>query len=255
MANKAELQELTKTIMEFKNLYKTTIKEMRDDFSQLRNDLVTLTSDLTAARKDINELKTRVEKIEKEGPKESNTLLATSAQVNALEQRNIDTQLSILNVPSKLEINNILSSLSAWSKMQLDENAFKRAVLVSSKNKSKENTSTLQLDFGSIINKSRFMKHVKSLQKDEQKKYIPILTESIFDIQPTDPARGKELQFRDQFTEVNKQIFNQAKKHKTVFKAVWKNSGYINVKCEPELKPIRILSIDHLNKLIESKQN
>jgi hypothetical protein len=225
---------------------------MREEYKKANENITLLTTELTAARKDINALTSRVDKIEKEKHEELKMATQTAAKLNALEQRAIDTQLSISNVPACLDTDKALAELSNWSNIKLDETAINRAAITTSKNKT---SSNLQIDFANINTKARFMRFVKTKQKNENKKYIPILAEHIFGISDTNTARGLELSFRDQFTEVNKKIFNKARDNKNIFTAVWKSQGYIYCKSLPEDKPIRILSLEHLQLLIKSKQN
>jgi hypothetical protein len=252
MATKADISEITKSISEFRKHYDTTTKEMRDEYKKVNDNITLLTTELIAARRDINELMTRVEKIEKDKESESKLASTESAKVNALEQRAIDTQLCISNVPPCVDTDKALAALSNWSNIKLDEMTINRAAIISSKNK---RSSNLHIDFANINIKSRFMRYVKAKQKNELKKYMPILAEHIFVIPEDDTTRGLELNFRDQFTEVNKKIFNAAREKKDLFIAVWKSQGYIYCKSLPEDKPIRILSLDHLQELIKGKQN
>lgn len=252
MASKADINEITNSIHEFRKHYDTTTSEMRDEYKKMNDNIALITTELLAARKDINELMTRVDKIENERQVEIKVASLTSAKLNALEQRVLDTQLHISSVPPCVDTDKALAALSAWSNIKLDEIAINRATITTSKSKSATN---MQIEFANINTKTRFMRHVKAKQKNAQKKYVPILAEHIFDIPEADTARGLELNFRDQFTEVNKMIFNKARENKHIFTAIWKSQGLINVKCPPENKPIRILSLEHLETLIKDKQN
>jgi hypothetical protein len=96
------------------------------------------------------------------------------------------------------------------------------------------------------------MQHVKTLQKDKDKKYIPILTDHVFKLDQNDTARGIELHFRDAFTERSRTIFNAARKVK-IFSGVWISQGYVMVKFD-DGKAIKITSINNLNTLIADKK-
>jgi hypothetical protein len=110
--------------------------------------------------------------------------------------------------------------------------------------------SILFLDFFNLSTKQKLMKHARSLQKDQNKKYLPILTDQIFKLEPNDTSRGMELNFRDAITDFNRKIYNQARKNKNVFSNVWFSRGYVMVRVKNG-DPIKITSLNHLNSLVK----
>lgn len=252
MATKADILEIINSIKEFRSHYDTTTNEMRAEQKLISENIAAITTELTSARNDIKVLTERVNNIEHDKLQDHSAALETStAQINALEQKAIDTQLSISNIPSSYDIDSTLTALANWSNVNLNENTLSYHNLVTSKNNT--NTSILFLDFTNVNIKTRFLKHIKTQQKDQQKKYTPILTEQIFQIAEDDTSRGLEINFREQYTEVNKKIFDLARKNKTIVKAIWKSQGYINIKVEPEMRAIRILTLEQLKKIINEK--
>lgn len=97
------------------------------------------------------------------------------------------------------------------------------------------------------------MKHVKQLQKDDNKKYIPILTDHVFKLETTNAARGVELNFREAMTDYTREIFNAARKEKDICTNVWISRGYVMVRIKDQ-KPTKIVSINHLNNIIQEHQ-
>ena len=95
------------------------------------------------------------------------------------------------------------------------------------------------------------MQIVKSCQKDINKRHVPLLCENVFELQTNNKSRGVELQFRNSMTNVNRDIFNEARKFKSIFCAVWINQGNILVREKEGTKPVRLQSMEELKATIE----
>jgi hypothetical protein len=240
-ADKNDIEDLKKLISA------NTIK-MYEEFAKLNNNVLFLTNEISNLKNDMQQIDARVKEIEKSNEIVKNDMTNVAAEVNAINQMKLESQLSILNVPLKIEANQALESISNWSNIELNDKNIRRAAIITPAEKT---TAILQLDFYDLSTKHKLMRHIKVNQRDANKKYIPILAEQIFNIAASDPARGIELNFREPFTEQNRNIFNLARKHKDIFANVWLSRGYIMCKQENG-KPIKIYSIEHLNLIIKS---
>ena len=235
-------------IQEIKDLFRTTINKFQEQFTHINNNLISLKNEMIAANTELSNIKSRVEILENAGSIDKQNSDMLSTELNALKQIQIDSQLSIHNVPQNIETKHALECLSEWANIDLNDGNIKRSSIVKLKSK---NSSILFLDFYNIATKHKFMKHVRLMQKDKDKKHIPVLTEHVFKLEPTNTSRGIELHFRDAMTDVNREIFNAARKHKKFFTSVWISRGYIMVRINNE-KPTKINSINHLNSLLAS---
>lgn len=235
-------------IQELKYLITNNAAKMNDEFEKLNNNVLSITKEISSIKNDMKLMEARVKSIEKTRESNNETISKVSAELNAINQVNLETQLSILNIPPNIEVTQALNSISNWSSIELNDKNIRRAVIVKPATK---NTSILQLDFYDLSTKHMLMNYIRINQKDKDKKYVPILTEKIFNISASDPARGIELNFRDSFTELNRNIFNTARKHKDIFVNVWLSRGFIMVK-QGNGNKTRINSIEHLNILINN---
>ena len=235
-------------IKEVKNLIASNTKALNETIATLSNNILTLTAQITSINKNVEKIEARVVKLENAGNKDKLEMEDISAELNAIKQMKLDSQLSILNSPLSIDVKQALENISSWTSMQLNDSNVRRAVIVKPKEKS---SAILQLDFYDLSVKDKLMKHVRNKQRDDNKKYVPIMAETIFNVESMDPGIGTELHFRESFTETNRDIYNAAKKHKDIFVGVWINRGYINVKQENG-NPIKIKSLKQLNSLIES---
>ncbi|KAL7027182.1 hypothetical protein ACKWTF_005340 [Chironomus riparius] len=237
-------------VEELKELIRSSTRKMDEDFQQVNNTLLSLRNDIAATKNEIVSIKSRVEVLEKTKIDQNEVNEGLIAELNALKQIDLETKMSIHNLPQSMEVKHIIESLSAWSKIDLNESIIKRASCSNVKN---SNTSILFLDFYDLASKHKVMKHVRMSQKDKDKKYIPILTDHIFKLDHADTARGTELNFRDAMTEQTREIFNAARKDKTLITNVWLNQGYVMVRVKDKEKPIKIISLNHLNSIISNE--
>ncbi|KAL7043472.1 hypothetical protein ACKWTF_001528 [Chironomus riparius] len=238
-------------IQELKDLIHANTLTLQQDFLQINNTLRLLREDMSATKKEIANIKSRVEVLETAGAQESTKTDEFTAELNAMKQIQMETQLSIHNIPQNIDTKHALECLSSWTKINLNDDNVKHSSIVNLKNK---DASIMFLDFYDLATKHKVMKHVRFLQKDKDKKYIPILTEHIFKLETSDAARGIELHFRDAMTDQIRDIFNTARKEKKIFTNVWKSRGYVMVRIN-EGKPTKIISKNQLNSLSAQHQN
>lgn len=229
-----------------------SVSGIKEEIAKIDTKLAAISNDLSLTKKEVEGIKTRLDVVENAQLKQNDVNNELSASINTITQLGKASELSIHNLPPELEKDDIILSFASWSGLNLNEDSFKYSSLVKSK---KDNTATLYLNFYQESLKIKFMNIVKSCQRDVNKKYIPLLCESVFELSRNNKLRGVELQFRNSMTNVNRNIFNDARKLKSVYCAVWLSQGNILVKEKEGDKPIRLLSMDHLKRMTEEIQS
>lgn len=229
-----------------------SVTGIKDEITKINTMLTSINNDLTITKNEVEKIKIRLDVVENAQMKQNAINNEISASINTIEQLGKASELSIHNLPPELEKNDVILALASWSGLSMDLDSFKYSSLVKSK---KDYSSTLYLNFNQEAMKNKFMEIVKSCQRDVNKKYIPLLCESVFELSTNNKSRGVELQFRNSFTKINRNIFNEARKLKSLFCAVWLNQGNILVKEKEGDKPIRLLSMDHLKRTSEEIQS
>lgn len=171
--------------------------------------------------------------------------------INALQQQQKATELAIHNIPGDIDMKAALSDISKWSKCDIS----KKTLRSSNFNKGTIK-KTLYVNFCSQSDKNQFMEVIRKKQKDENGKYNPILCENVFNLSEQSRNRGTEMHFRQPMTELNKTIFNEARKHKNTFKFVWiGDRGLIMIKQEETSTAIAVHSLEHLASIVAETRN
>jgi hypothetical protein len=238
-ADKNDIQELKKLIL-------TNTNMLEERFKQINNSLTIFRDEMIETKKAITTINARLDLLE--NAEKNDDMIS---QLNALKQVQIETQVSIHNIPENIDTKHALECFSSWSNTLLNEENVKYSSLV----KVKDNPhAILFLEFYNVMVKHKFMKHVRLMQKDKDKKYIPILTDHIFKLEALDPGKGIQLHFRDAITDYNREIFNAARKEKKIFSNVWISRGYVMVRIS-NTKPVKVTSMSSLNSLISSHKN
>jgi len=225
------------------------INELKSSVNNMDQNLTAIRNELEATKQEVVEIKSKLEVVENLQTGQAAINQQYSSSINKLMQLSKASEISIHNLPPELDKHDIISAFASWSGLNLNDNSFKHSSLVNSK---KNSTATLYLDFATESLKMQFMKMIKSCQRDINKKYIPITCENIFELAMNSKSRGVEIQFRSAMTDVNREIFNEARKLKSLFCAVWLNQGNILVKEKEGSKPIRLHSMEDLNATIEN---
>lgn len=245
-ADKKDIQEIKDLI----SLINANTLNFQQQLNQINNTLLLLTNQVAETKNEIINIQSRVQVLEDAKMNDKHSSEELIADLNAVRQVQIETQISVHNIPQNIELKQALDCFGAWSNMNLNEQNIKHSSIVNLKNK---NTSILFLDFYDLSTKHKLMKHARLKQKDINKKYIPVLTDNIFKLDAANPARGLELHFRDAMTDFNRNIFNAARKEKTTFSGVWISQGYVMVRINDQ-KSIKVISMNHLSRLIHDNQ-
>lgn len=230
------------------NELKASVSKLESDVSNVNSALNSIKNDLALTKQEVDNIKKRLDVVENSQANRSISNPDSVASINELMQLQKATEMSIHNLPANFDKEYTISSISTWSGLKLDENSFKHSSLVTSK---KGDKATLYLDFYDESKKFRLMKIAKACQRDINGKYIPILCENIFELPRNNKSIGVEVQFRNSMTNVNREIFNEAKKSKSLFCAVWLNRGNILVREKEDSKPIRLRSMEDLKEVIK----
>lgn len=244
-ADKNDIEELKKLIL----ANTKSLSSINASINALNQNVLSLTQDMANVKSEILQMNTKIKELEVSKTRDDGEIQNVVSELNAIRQLDLDSKLTILNVPLDIDSKQALNCLGNWANIQLDDKNIRYCAI---KKPIGKNSAILQLDFYELSTKHRLMKHVRANQRNNNEKYQPILAEMIFDISPSNAARGLELNFRETFTEINKNIFNTARKHKDIFANVWQSKGFIMVKKTKEGNPIKIKSIEHLNVLINS---
>ena len=243
-STKDSVDKISNVLGEVRN----SMANLQGEVSKMDETLSSIRNDLALTKQEVVDIKRRLGDAENVQLKQIVINEEIIASLNKLQQLSKASELSIHNLPTEFEKSYIISNFATWSGLNLNDNSFKHSSLVTSK---KGTSTTLYLDFCNESMKIQFMRIVKACQRDINGKYIPILCENIFELPMNNKSRGVELQFRNSMTNVNRDIFNEARKFKSLFCAVWLNQGNILVREKEGSKPIRLLSMDDLKTAID----
>lgn len=244
-ADKNDIEELKQLIL----ANTQSLSSINASINTLNQNVLLLTQDMANVKSEMLQMEKKIKELEVAKSKDNGEIQNVVSELNAIRQLDLDSKLTILNIPTDIDSKQALNNLGNWAKIQLDDKNVRYAAV---KKPIGKNSAILQLDFYELSTKHILMQKVRAKQKNNDKKYQPILTEMIFDVSPNNAARGLELHFRETFTETNRNIFNTARKHKDIFVNVWLSRGFIMVRKSKEGNPIKIKSIDHLYDLINS---
>lgn len=214
--------------------------QIKSEFQLLRNDVTAINKKLDDVETKISETDKKVADIEKridiQIKDQAISNSTQEASFNRLEQLNLNSKLTILNLPADLQLQQIITGIATWSGMDWS-NSVKRTSI----NRS-PHFKSIYLEFWSPFHRNKFMDFIKSKQRDQNGQYIGIVNEHIFELNANHPARGEEINMRQEFTTINKEIFNEARKYRATFKHVWLgDQGDVLVRLSEQGK-----AIDHL---------
>ena len=234
---------------EIKSINKS-IKDVKTEIKSLHEGMESVKNGLKETNLELETLKDRIKVLENSKSKSTENH-ENSHEINALQQINLENQLVIYNIPSELDEKQVLEAISDWSSIDLNRDAIKRFAKSKPRN---EQSPITYLEFFDVNKKLKILNFVKNRQKDTNNRSIPILAENIFELDNTNCSRGKEITFSNSYTEINRKIINIARKNRNLISSLWLSKGYVMIKSQTNLKPIRILSSEQLNLLIEGMQ-
>ena len=247
-SNTSEAKITNQSIKKLQN----DVSNIDENLSEIRREIDQNNEKLEVMGKNLDRTDKQVENHDQIINEQANLIKCQQSIINSLQQKSISTQISIHNIPGNLDKNQVNTALSNWSKLDISDGTIKKSNLVKQKSL---RTANYYIDFYSDSTKDQFMRFIKSKQRDASRKYVPILSEHIFDIPEDNPCRGMEINIRIVMSDINKKIFNRAREVKSIFKFVWLDvDGYVMIKEDQDDKAIKITSIEHLEKEINDKQ-
>lgn len=255
--SKKVCQEMEQTDLELKEFMKE-IKEQMTMMNQQINEISlkfdtrfeAITEDINQVKKDLVDARADVLKIEEENAAMKAKLISHEHQLNVLNQKSMEKQLTMINIASTLNEEKFLDDMNKWSNNIIHETLSSHNFSSNDKFSSK----SAHLNFKSIDAKKKFLKFVSSKQRDSQKKFIPILNENVFTLNETDINRPNQIDFRTPMTATNREAFNLARKARNkneAIEGVWISNGSIKIRIK-KMKPIQIVDTEHLKEVLSS---
>ncbi|CAH1717034.1 unnamed protein product [Chironomus riparius] len=245
-----ETDDMTKILKEIRAGMTSMNKKMDILSENLSKRIDELTNDVHEIRTTLKSTKEQVTACETKQFEIINSLDTHETRLNIIDQKSLETQLMISNLPNAVNKENFINELSSWSGNIFDHSKIHKLNF----NQHKE-SQTAFIHFQNISEKNKLMNFVKQKQTDANDKYIPILGEQILKLQEDDPERMKIIYFQTPLTPFNRQILDQAKKMKKKCKTIkkcWMMKGSIHIKLINQEKAIRLDSIEQLEMLKSS---
>lgn len=165
--------ELEKTLEGIKNQL-ATISGSVEKIAVLDQKLDSICADLSNFKHDVADLKVQIKDLEKKQNGSYTQINENQIQINIINQLRLDNQIMITDVPLHITKDNFISNVNDWSKNLLKSLGYKKLAIIKSKK-----SSTAFIHFWNVKDKYRFMDHVRTHIKHDDK-YIPITNEQIF---------------------------------------------------------------------------
>ena len=242
-----ETDDIKKILKEIRAGMTAMNKKMDKLSKNLNQRIDELTNDVHEIRTNLKSTKDQVTACETKQHEIINSLETHETRLNIIDQKSLETQLMITNLPNTLKTESFLNELSIWS-----GNTFDHSKISKINFNQQKGSKTAFIHFQNISEKNKLMNLVKQKQADENGKYVPILCEQILKLQEDDPGRMKTIYFQTPLTQFNRQILDHAKKMKKKCKAIekcWMMRGSIYIKLQNQQKPIRLDSEEQLEML------
>lgn len=217
--------------------------ELSKNLTQRINEL---TKDMHDIRTNLKSTKDKVDTYEAKQIEVCKSLSMHEMRLNIMDQKSLDTQLMISNLPKTVDTEKFMDSLITWS-----GNVIHTSRINSVNFNEYKGSKTAFIHFQNQGDKDKVIGHVKQQQKDTNDKYTPILCEQIMEMKEDDPGRANTIYFQTPLTPLNREIFDRAKQMKKAkcIERYWLMKGSIHIKLQNKEKPIRIDSVQQLEVL------
>jgi len=242
-----KLEKIDSSMCKLKNEVKSlsqTVEAIKPDISLIKEDLASLKSQYLNLSKENEALTLKIGKLEDDQVINRDAISEAKATINAMEQRNLANQLTIVNLPPELDAIKITSDLSKWANISL-KNELKSCNVIKMKEK---NAGIMFIEFWNLTTKTKFMAHVRQQQR-ENNNPKPILSEDIFQLDQRDLIRGTQIFFRNNLTSINKRIFDDLRNYKGKYFKHWIKGGRVMFQQMKESQPIEITSSSQLKQI------
>lgn len=224
------------------------MNEKMDNLSKSLNERIDqLTIEVRDIRTDLRSTKDQIESCKTKQIEFASSLNAHEIRLNIMDQKNLDTQLMISNLPMSLNTETFIESILKWS-----GNTVQMSNINSTNFNTFKGTKTAFIHFQNQGDKDKIMAHVKQNHKDNDQKHIPILCEQIFELKEDDPGRSNILYFQTPLTAFNRSVVDKVKKMKKQSKSIeryWLMKGSIHIKLQNQEKSLKIDSLEQLEAL------
>lgn len=221
-----------------------------DELSKnLTQQIDTLTNEMHEIRADLKSTKDKMKSFETKQIEVYKSLDTHEVRLNIIDQKSLDTQLMISNLPKNLDTETFMDSLFEWS-----GNTMNPPKINSVNYNTYKDTKTAFVHFQNQGDKEKVMDHVKKQQKDTNGEHTPILCEQIIKMKEDDPDRTKIIYFQTPLTPFNRKIVDRVKQMKKAksIERYWLMKGSIYIKLPNQEKSIRIDCKEHLDALKSS---
>jgi hypothetical protein len=240
-------EEVKALINEFRNDMSIMHSKMDDISRKMDERINKIEMDVKQVQEEIVNVKAEIIPLEEKAIEVDASIERQEYEINKLNQISIQNQVIMVNIASSINDQQFLRDLNKWTS-NITKDSMANYKLFKSKG-----SQTAILDFSSIILKKRFLDFIKSKQKDNEQKYVPILNEHIFQMQDNDTERANVIEIRTAMTKMNRELFNSARAERKINKkieGIWITNGTVNMRLKDQKKPFQLKSLDHLNELV-----
>jgi len=255
-----ELRNFMKEMRDDKEIMKEMIKEIKNEVTMLHDKMNELSqkvdsriekieSDVKQISEDIIEIRAEIFPIEERTAELSKKIQLHDTDINSINQNALKNQLVMINIAPSINEEQFLEAMNRWT-FNLTNDALNNVKLLKV-----QASQTAILDFLTMIHKRKFLEFIRGKQKDQAKKYIPILNEHIFELPETDIHRANIIEFRTAMTKMNREIFNKARdymKLHNLIEGVWIANGAVYMRVKKVSKPYRLNTLEELEDLMGS---
>jgi len=243
---------------ELRNFMKEMIKEIKNEVTMLHDKMNELSqkfdsriekieSDVKQISEDIIEIRAEIFPIEERTAELSKKIQFHDTDINCINQNALKNQLVMINIAPSINEEQFLEAMNRWT-FNLTKDALNNIKLLKA-------SQTAILDFLTMIHKRKFLEFIRGKQKDQEKKYIHILNEHIFELPETDTHRANIIEFRTAMTKMNREIFNKARdnmKLHNLIEGVCIGNGAVYMRFKKVSKPYRLNTLEELEDLMGS---
>lgn len=230
---------------------KASIINMQADISSLNARLLSTETHMKETQKDTKELKRKSETTEVDLNAITIIHQKQTSAINALEQKVHASKVLVHHIPKEIDLNRALNDIGKWCGADLSRK-FVRSAHFFNANKAK----CAQIEFWNSQIKSEFNARVKVKRSNPDGSFLPTLCEDIFNLEPQSTSRGVQVQFRHPMTEINRMIFNEARRHRDVFKFIWIGAnGHVLVKQNEKSNAAVLHTVEDIATVIKEINN
>lgn len=234
-----------------------TLDVLVQKFAEMTAAIKSIDSRMSKIEKDLSDMKTQNDASEKKIEELSqtqchiqNVVKKHNGILNTMSQSQLDNQLMISGMSPAINEEQLKNDLDKWSNGICKSNSIRRIAFSAIPNKPK----VAFVHFYNVGDKQRLFDYVRMKQRDINKKFIPILNEQVFTLAADDIFKPNQLKFNDPLTELNRKIFNAARKLKkdNKIERFYLSNGKMYIKINTQQKPTVVESEEDLEAFVSS---